>query len=187
MTDHLIVSVSGIRGIIGAGLSPAAALAFAAALGTYHQGGRVVLCRDSRPSGLVLRHSVLAALGCRTVIKGGAADGNFEHAPEPLAENLTAILPLVPREKADLGLVLDPDADRLAIIDETGRYIGEELTLALAVACRLRQERGPVVINMSSSRVVEDIAEIGRASCREKEEVTEVGQANKKKARRRLA
>jgi phosphomannomutase len=57
-----------------------------------------------------------------------------------------------------MGFVLDPDADRLAIIDETGRYIGEELTLALAVSCRLRQERGPVVINMSTSRVVEDIA-----------------------------
>jgi phosphomannomutase len=60
--------------------------------------------------------------------------------------------------KADAGFVLDPDADRLAIIDETGRYIGEELTLALAVVRRLRQERGPVVINMSTSRVVEDIA-----------------------------
>jgi len=59
---------------------------------------------------------------------------------------------------ADIGLVLDPDADRLALIDEAGRYIGEELTLALAAFFRLRQERGPVVVNMSSSRVSEDIA-----------------------------
>src|SRR5215472_16106884 len=66
----LIVSVSGIRGIIGEGLSPAPALAFAAALGTYHQGKTVLLCRDSRPSGLVLRHAVLAGLlgtGCDVI------------------------------------------------------------------------------------------------------------------------
>jgi phosphomannomutase len=288
---ELIVSVSGIRGIVGAGLSPAPALAFAAALGTYHQGGRMVLSRDSRPSGTVLGYAVragllgagcdvidvgiaptptcglavtrlgaagaiqitashnpapwngmklfggdgavlsaakgkevkeiyasgqyrqapwdklgtltdntqaagwhrqrvldlidatsirnrglrafldanggaggplgqslLESLGCRPVVIGGLADGNFAHPPEPLADNLGSVLALVPREKADMGFVLDPDADRLAIIDETGRYIGEELTLALAVLCRLGQERGPVVINMSSSRVVEDIA-----------------------------
>src|SRR5262249_12526439 len=64
----------------------------------------------------------------------------------------------VPQHKADVGFVLDPDADRLAVIDETGRYIGEELTLALAVLFRLRKERGPGVVNMSTSRVVEDIA-----------------------------
>jgi phosphomannomutase len=291
MNNGLIVSVSGIRGIIGAGLTPAAALSFAEALGTYLQGGRVVLCRDSRPSGLMLRHAVAAGLmgagcdvvdigvaptptcglavtrlgaagaiqitashnpapwnglklfgrdgavlsaakgqeikdifdkgplrraswdrlgsmtenhealawhrdrvlqlvdraalakrrfrvlldanggaggplgkdlletfQCQTIVVGGQADGRFDHPPEPLAANLPTILPQITANKADLGLVLDPDADRLAIIDENGCYIGEELTLALAVSCRLRQERGPVVINMSSSRVVEDIA-----------------------------
>src|SRR5205807_550017 len=81
-----------------------------------------------------------------------------EHEPEPIAENLRSICPLVRQQGADLGLVLDPDADRLALIDEQGWYIGEELTLALAVLFRLRQERGPVVINMSTSRVVEDLA-----------------------------
>src|SRR4029077_14966502 len=105
-----------------------------------------------------LGQALLESLGCRPVVKGGLADGDFEHPPEPLADNLRAVLPLVPLERADVGFVLDPDADRLAIIDETGRYIGEELTLALAVLCLLRQERVPVVINMSSSRVVEDIA-----------------------------
>src|SRR5262245_17023208 len=65
--SELIASVSGIRGIVGESLTPSAALAFAAALGTYHEGGRIVLCRDSRPSGLMLRHAVLAGLmatGC---------------------------------------------------------------------------------------------------------------------------
>jgi phosphomannomutase len=64
----------------------------------------------------------------------------------------------VAQRSADIGFVLDPDADRLALIDETGRYIGEELTLALAVLFRLRQTRGPVVLNMSTSRASEDIA-----------------------------
>src|SRR5207302_4547771 len=75
MANDRIVSVPGIRGIIGAGLSPGPALAFAAALGTYHQGGRVILCRDSRPSGLVLRHAVAAGLlgtGCDVVDLGVA-------------------------------------------------------------------------------------------------------------------
>src|SRR5262245_12121753 len=75
MGGELIVSVSGIRGIVGAGLNPGAALAFAAALGTYHRGGRVVLCRDSRPSGVALRHAVLAGLlgtGCEVIDLGVA-------------------------------------------------------------------------------------------------------------------
>ncbi len=303
----LIVSVSGIRGIVGQTLSAKDAFAFAAALGTHLQGGKVVVSRDGRPSGHVLRHAVLAglleagceavdldvaptpscglavrrlqagggiqitashnpaewnglklfsargavltaaegqdikqlfdagtfrkaawdqlgktsackqaglwhrdrvlelvdaesirqrslsvfldanggaggplgrdlleALPCRVVVQGGEADGRFLHPPEPLAENLQGILPRVPQAKADAGFVLDPDADRLAIIDETGRYIGEELTLALAVSFRLEQEHGPVVINMSSSRVVEDIAERFGVPCHR----SAVGEAN---------
>jgi phosphomannomutase len=287
----LIVSVSGIRGIVGQGLTPEVAAAFAAALGTVTHGGRVVLSRDGRPSGTFLRHAVLAGLlgsGCdvhdlgivptptcgyalrrlgasggiqitashnpaqwnglklfgpegkvksaaegqelqelfqRGVFRrapwdrlgkvtecagagpwhrdrvlelidvpaiqarrlsvvldanGGAggqlgrqllealhcqaycqacdSDGQFRHEPEPIKENLGSICPLVPQHGAVTGLVLDPDADRLALIDETGRYIGEELTLALAVLFRLRHHPGPVVVNMSSSRVSEDIA-----------------------------
>jgi phosphomannomutase len=291
MAEGLIVSVSGIRGIVGQSLRAEHALAFAAALGSRLQGGNVVVSRDGRPSGLMLRHAVLAglletgccvvdlgvastpscglairrlgahggvqitashnpaqwnglklfsargavltagegrlvkqvfdagsfptiswdqprqvtecaeacrwhrervlelvntavirrrsfrvvldanggaggplgrslleALGCRVEVLGGDADGRFEHPPEPLAENLQTVLPRVPRASADVGFVLDPDADRLAIIDETGRYIGEELTLALAVSFRLQQEPGPVAINMSTSRLVEDLA-----------------------------
>jgi phosphomannomutase len=289
--NELIVSVSGIRGIIGRGLTPELAAAFAAAFAAYLQGGRVVLSRDGRPSGVLLRHAVLAGLlgggcdvqdlgvastptcglavrrleavggvqitashnpaewnglklfgpegrvltaaegravqarfeakdfrrvgwndlgtvterrhaddwhrdrvlelvdvprirarGLRTFLdaNGGAggplgrrllealqtrpachgcdADGCFHHEPEPVAANLGAVGPLVPQSGADLGFVLDPDADRLALIDEAGRYIGEELTLALAVWFRLRQQRGPVVINLSTSRVTEDVA-----------------------------
>jgi phosphomannomutase len=317
MTGHneLIVSVSGIRGIVGEGLTPEAALAFAAALGTQTQGGRIVLSRDGRPSGGMLRHAVLAGLlssGCEVqdigvaptptiglavrqllaaggiqitashnpapwnglklfgsdgavlsvrqgrdiqamfesksfrrmtserlgsltecrhaedwhrdrvlelvdVVRirarglrvfldanGGAggplsrrlleafqtrpichacdADGIFLHEPEPISANLKAVCPLIPQNGADVGFVLDPDADRLALIDETGRYIGEEMTLALAVLFRLQEESrrsagptaGPVVINMSTSRVIEDIAKrFGRDCFR-----SAVGEAN---------
>jgi phosphomannomutase len=304
---NLIVSVSGIRGVIGRGLTPEAATAFAAALGTHVRGGQVVLSRDGRPSGVLLRHAVLAgllgagcdvwdigiaptptcglavrrleaaggiqitashnpaewnglklfgpdgavltaaegrqikarfdagdlrraawnelgkatacpdaadwhrqrvlelvdgrairarrprvfldanggaggplgrslleALGCETVCLACDADGNFRHEPEPVAANLGDVFPQVARHGAAIGFVLDPDADRLALIDETGRYIGEELTLALAVQFRLGQERGPVVINLSTSRVSEDIARRFGVPCHR----SAVGEAN---------
>jgi phosphomannomutase len=309
MAEHstLIVSVSGIRGIVGQGLTAEPVTSFATALGTYTQGGRVVVSRDGRPSGDFLRHAVLAgllqagcevadlgvtptptcglavrrlhaaggiqitashnpapwnglklfgpegrvlsategqqvkavfdgstfrqaawnelgyvverrqaedwhrdrvlelidvprirarglrtlldanggaggplgrrlleALQCQPVVLGGNADGSFDHEPEPIAENLQAVCPLVAQQGANVGFVLDPDADRLALIDETGRYIGEELTLALAVLFRLRVEAGPVVINLSTSRVVEDIAKRFGVPCHR----TAVGEAN---------
>jgi phosphomannomutase len=303
----LIVSVSGIRGIIGEGLTPEAATGFASALGTFVRGGRMVLSRDGRPSGLLLRHAVLAgllaggcevvdldvaptptcglavrrlqaaggiqitashnpapwnglklfapsgmvlpaaegskikdlferkdfrrvawnevgratpcnlagdwhrdrvlelvevqrirqrrlrvlldanggaggplglrlleALECQAICRGCSADGLFQHEPEPVLANLSAICHQVPQQGADIGFVLDPDADRLALIDETGRYIGEELTLALAVQVHLRQQRGPVVLNMSTSRVSEDIAAQAGCPCYR----TAVGEAN---------
>lgn len=303
----LIVSVSGIRGIVGESLTPAAALAFASALGVHTNGGKTVLSRDGRPSGIMLRHAILAGLtaaGCevhdlgvaptptvglavrqlqtaggiqitashnpapwnglklfgpdgrvlsaaegrkvqalfesgndrrvpwnklgtmrdyhqaeelhcnrilelvdgsriraaglrafldgnggaggplgrrllealqvKTTHQGCEADGRFLHEPEPTAENLRDICPLVVTHQADIGFALDPDSDRLALIDETGRYIGEELTLALAVTFRLRRERGPIVVNMSTSRVNEDIAAKHGCVCHR----SAVGEAN---------
>jgi phosphomannomutase len=81
---------------------------------------------------------------------------------------------MVVKSGAAIGFVLDPDADRLAIFDETGRFIGEELTLALAVRFRLSKERGPVVANMSTSRVIDDIAQSFGVACAR----TAVGEAN---------
>jgi phosphomannomutase len=289
--DGLIVSVSGIRGVVGRSLTPAAALAFASALAVHVKGGRIVVSRDGRPSGVMLRRAVLAGLtaagcdvadlavaptptvglavrtlhaagavqitashnpaewnglklfgpdgrvlcaaeglkvqalfergaaapvswnrigkvenytqaedahrervlqlvdapairsakiravldanngaggplarallqllGVETVCFGADADGVFLHEPEPTEANLREVGPLVKRHGAGVGFALDPDADRLALIDENGRYIGEELTLALAARFRLSRERGPVVVNMSTSRVVADVA-----------------------------
>lgn len=287
----LIVSVSGIRGIVGESLTPEAAGRFAAALGTFLGGGRVVVSRDGRPSGDALKHAVFAGLmatGCtaddigiaptptvgiavRTLSAAGAIqitashnpapwnglkmfgpdgavlpgdhgqqvrlifergplsyakwdgigtvrvppdvlddharivqeqvsvsmiasrgirvflDGNggaggplaarllgdlgcqvvqhncesngvFVHEPEPTPAHLEDVAPWVKQTESAVGFVLDPDADRLALIDETGTCVSEELTLALAVKYRLRQATGPVVVNMSTSRVIEDLA-----------------------------
>jgi len=303
----LIVSVSGIRGIVNEDLTPQVALAFASAFGAHVDGGAVVISRDGRPSGTMLRHATmagLAAAGCEIHDLGVAAtptvglavrhlsaaggiqitashnpapynglklfgpdgrvlnavagarikslfdlgatrraphneigtvrhyrqaeevhgdhvlalidgqrvrsrrykalvdgnggaggplarrlleslavdtvcaacdpDGFFRHEPEPTAENLRQVCPQVRREECDVGFALDPDADRLALIDETGRYVGEELTLALAVLYRLRRERGPVVINASTSRVVEDVAARFSVPCHR----SAVGEAN---------
>jgi phosphomannomutase len=106
-----------------------------------------------------LGRALLKSLQVETVCQACDADGAFRHEPEPTEANLREIGPGVREGGADVGFALDPDADRLALIDETGRYIGEELTLALAARFRLSRERGPVVVNMSTSRVVADVAE----------------------------
>jgi phosphomannomutase len=286
-----ILSISGLRGVVGDGLDPAFLVEFAAALGTLSEGRTVILCRDGRSSGATVKHAVLAGLlstgcavidadiastptcgvlvqhlmaagglqitashnpvewnglkpfsaagsvydqatgqklidvlerkafrwagwnglgkvevlhdpaaphlervlnlvdtaairrrrlkvvldcnhgsgallgprllerlGCEVHVLGGTPDGRFEHTPEPLKENLTGLCAEVKRLGADVGFAQDPDADRLAIVDETGRYIGEELTLALCADYVLARTPGPVVVNGSTSRVTADIA-----------------------------
>lgn len=105
-----------------------------------------------------LGSALLRSLGCQTVVLGGQPDGFYDHPPEPTLANVREFARVVPAVEAAVGFVQDPDADRLAIVDETGQYIGEELTLALAASRRLEQQKGPVVINLSTSRVTEDIA-----------------------------
>jgi phosphomannomutase len=289
-TSDLIISVSGIRGIVGAGLTPEVAVRFAAALGTHLGGGRVVVSRDGRPSGEMLRYAVVAGLfstgcpvedigicptptvgiavrtlgaagaiqitashnpapwnglklfgrdgavlpaaegkavqslfesgaftrvgwdrvgrltvppdvqdeharlvrdqvsvagiaayrfrvfvdgnggaggplavrllhelGCEVVAHNCESNGVFAHDPEPTPAHLDDVAPWVQHNGCAIGLALDPDSDRLALIDERGECLSEELTLALAVKYRLRQQKGPVVVNMSTSRVIEDL------------------------------
>jgi phosphomannomutase len=118
-----------------------------------------VLLDSNHGAGSLLGHKLLADLGCQITLVGGQPDGQFEHTPEPTAENLVGVLTAVSRAGADVGFCQDPDADRLAVIDEAGRYLGEEYTLAICVEHRLRQQRGPVVTNCSTSRMAEDLAE----------------------------
>lgn len=109
-------------------------------------------------SGAILGPLLLNALGCEVRVLGGVPDGRFEHPAEPLKENLNGLCDAVRSLEADVGFAEDPDADRLAIVDETGRYIGEELTLALCVDHVLSRRKGPVVVNGSTSRVTADLA-----------------------------
>ena len=118
-----------------------------------------VLLDANRGSGSLLGRELLTALGCEITLLGERPDGRFEHTPEPTAENLASVLAAVPQHGCQIGFCQDPDADRLAVIDEAGRYLGEEYTLAICVNHRLRQQRGPIVTNCSTSRMSEDLAE----------------------------
>jgi phosphomannomutase len=109
-------------------------------------------------SGSVLGPRLLKEFGCDVQVLGGSPDGQFEHNPEPLEQNLSGLCDQVNRGGADIGFAQDPDADRLAIVDEKGRYIGEELTLALCADYVLARTSGAVVVNGSTSRTTADIA-----------------------------
>jgi phosphomannomutase len=289
-----MVSVSGVRGIVGEGLSPEAVLGFAQAFGTYVKGGKVVVGRDSRVSGDMVKNAVcsgLLAVGCDILDIGvcptpttqiavehldakgaimitashnpimwnglkligpdglfldaeqgqevlqiaesrsfsfaswehlgvavtygnaiqehidailklpyldlerikersfkvvldcvcGAGSnlvpqlltdlgclsrqlhckptGLFPRNPEPLPENLSELGEIVREEQADIGIAVDPDSDRLALVSEQGEPLGEERTLAIVTDFVLQKHAGPVAINASTSRVNEDIAE----------------------------
>ena len=102
---------------------------------------------------------LLDRLGCEVVGMGMEPDGHFPRDPEPTAANLAGLGRLVAESGAAVGLAIDPDVDRLSLVDETGRPMGEDLTLALAAATVLAKTPGPVVTNLSTSRVVEDVAD----------------------------
>jgi len=101
---------------------------------------------------------LLDRLGCKVSAIGMEPDGRFPRDPEPTAKNLADLGALVRKSGAEIGLAIDPDADRLSLVDETGTPLGEDLTLALAAAAVLARTPGPVVTNLSTSQVVEDVA-----------------------------
>jgi len=111
-----------------------------------------------RGAGGIIIPRLLELLGCEVAAIELEADGRFPRSPEPVAENLGALGDLVRSSRADIGFATDPDVDRLALVDETGRAIGEDYTLALAARVVLRHRRGPVVTNLSTSLVLDDQA-----------------------------
>jgi len=111
-----------------------------------------------RGAGAALMIPLLEALGCRVVAINAEMDGRFPRDPEPTAENLGDLGDLVRSEGADLGLAVDPDVDRLSLVNERGEALGEDWTLALAVAAVLRRTPGTVVTNLSTSQSVDDVA-----------------------------
>ena len=104
----------------------------------------------------------LERLGCQVFGINLETDGRFPRAPEPVPENLGDLARIVREHEADIGMAVDPDVDRLALVDEQGRAIGEDYTLALAVraimASTPSEARRKVVVNLSTSLVVDDAA-----------------------------
>ena len=120
--------------------------------------GLVVALDCVRGAGGVIMPALLEALGCEVHAIHTETDGWFPRDPEPTADALAELGDLVRASGADVGLAVDPDVDRLSLVDETGTALGEDLTLALASAAVLARTPGAVVTNLSTSRVVEDVA-----------------------------
>ncbi|KAA5541557.1 phosphoglucosamine mutase [Roseiconus nitratireducens] len=119
-----------------------------------------VLIDSNHGAGSLLGTRLLSELGCQVVALGDCPDGQFSHTPEPTAENLAGVARQVAQSGCSIGFCQDPDADRLALIDANGRYIGEEYTLALCVQHALANPatRGPIVINGATSGMSERLA-----------------------------
>jgi len=101
---------------------------------------------------------LLENLGCEVVKLYCEPNGQFPHNPEPLKEHLGDICELMKTEKADVGIVVDPDVDRLALVDENGELFGEEYTLVAVADYLLKNKKGVAVSNLSSSRALRDVA-----------------------------
>lgn len=127
-----------------------------------------------RGAGGALMPRLLEELGCQVTAINLETDGVFPRPPEPVAENLGELEELVRSSGADIGFAVDPDVDRLALVSDEGKAIGEDYTLALAAKLVLRHRQGNVVTNLSTSRILDDIAaEQGRRLIR-----TPVGEIN---------
>ncbi|HWB53195.1 MAG TPA: phosphoglucosamine mutase [Tepidisphaeraceae bacterium] len=125
-------------------------------------------------AGCVATATLLSKLGCRLVHINNTPNGQFPHEPEPTEANLTGLSDEVKRQGAVCGFAQDPDADRLAIVDETGKYIGEEYSLVLCAKYILSKKPGIAVANLSSSRMLDDVA----AQCNSRVLRSPVGEAN---------
>lgn len=112
---------------------------------------KVVVDAVNSVGGVVIP-ALLRELGVEVVELNCAPDGHFAHNPEPIPANLTEISARVPAEKADLGIVVDPDVDRLALVCEDGTMFGEEYTLVAVADYVLSHTKGATVSNLSSSR-----------------------------------
>jgi phosphomannomutase len=119
---------------------------FRVALDTCHGAGSTIM------------PELLERLGCEVHLINNTPDGRFHRPPEPVAENLSELEQLVRDTGAAIGFATDPDVDRLALVSDGGRAIGEDYTLAVATHVVLSKRRGVVVTNLSTSRIVDDVA-----------------------------
>lgn len=121
-------------------------------------GFRVVVDAVNSVGGTVIP-ALLRELGVEVIELNCTPDGKFAHNPEPIPENLTEISARVPAEKAHLGIVVDPDVDRLALVCEDGTMFGEEYTLVAVADYVLSHTPGATVSNLSSSRALRDVTQ----------------------------
>ena len=133
------------------------ALPFLDVSGIRKKGFRVGLdC--VRGAGGAFMPVLLELLGCKLATINMEPDGRFPRPPEPVAENLGELQKLVQDSHCDIGMAVDPDVDRLALVSDEGVAIGEDYTLALAAKEVLRHRKGVIVTNLSTSLIVDDIA-----------------------------
>ncbi|MBL8747028.1 MAG: phosphoglucosamine mutase, partial [Phycisphaerae bacterium] len=140
-----------------------AALASMADLGRIRARRFRVVVDSVNASGSAGVRLLCRALGCELIHINCEATGDFPHTPEPTRENLAEFSAEVKQHRGDVGFAQDPDADRLAALDESGRYIGEEYTLVLGALAMLGAPgaagRQTLVANLSTSRMLDDVAE----------------------------
>lgn len=118
------------------------------------------VCVDAVNSvGGIILPELLKALGVEYKLLNGEPTGDFAHNPEPLEKNLGGIMAEVAKGGYDLGIVVDPDVDRLAFIQEDGKMYGEEYTLVTVADYILDHVKGPTVSNLSSTRALRDVTE----------------------------
>ncbi len=110
-------------------------------------------------SGAIALPALLDELGCEYLVLNAEPNGHFAHNPEPLAKHLTEISETVVNEQADLGIVVDPDVDRLAFVNEDGQMFGEEYTLVAVADYILGHKKGNTVSNLSSTRALRDVTQ----------------------------
>ncbi|MBL7995127.1 phosphoglucosamine mutase [bacterium] len=125
---------------------------------------RVVVDSINGAGGAIIL-KLLTELGCEVIMINEEAHGIFPRNPEPTAENLSALESAVVHHNADIGFAVDPDVDRLAIVSNTGKAIGEEYTLAIVTDFILSHKKGPVVVNASTTMAIDDIAARYHSKC----------------------
>jgi phosphomannomutase len=117
---------------------------------------KVVVDAVNSVGGVVIPQ-LLRELGCEVIELNCEPTGEFAHNPEPLPENLTEIAEVIRKEGADMGIVVDPDVDRLAFVMENGEMFVEEYTLVAVADYVLKHTKGNTVSNLSSSRALSDV------------------------------
>ena len=115
-------------------------------------------------AGVYVIPDLLKEFGCKIIEMNCEKTGVFPRLPEPLPENLKTTMKAVKKHSADLGIVVDPDVDRLVLITENGEPFGEENTITQAVNFILSKKKGNVTVNLSTTRAVDDVTE--KAGCK---------------------